>query len=367
MLIELLVLFAVLYTIQIAVFAYGSHHARYSIDHFLSPTVSVIIAARNEQQNIRSCLESIVRVSYPKECLEIVVVNDRSSDGTEQIVREYVAKFPFVRLINAEPDASGKLLGKANAVAQGIEQSEGEIILFTDADCIVPERWIEETVKYFDTPSVGIVAGFTKLRAGNVFESLQALDWFVLFSIAAATTRLRFPVTAVGNNLAVRRSAYEAVGGYAGIPFSVTEDYALFHAITRDGKYVAKFPIDPGMLVTSQPCATVTELYHQKKRWFAGGADMEWKNLALFGVGYVFKALLVASLFAGAFTAFAVAFTLKTAVDYVLVRPTLNAFGMQQLVWYFLPFELYYTLYVLMFPPLVVFRPNVRWKERDFS
>ncbi|HXF99802.1 MAG TPA: glycosyltransferase [Bacteroidota bacterium] len=328
--------------------------------------MSVVIAARNEEQNIRTCLESVARLTYPKEELEVVIVNDRSTDGTEAIIREFTERYDFMKLVNAVPDHGGKLLGKANAVAQGITHTTGEILMFTDADCVVPERWVEETVKYYDRPEVGAVAGFTQLQARNFFQKIQALDWFVLFSIAAATTRLRFPVTAVGNNLSVRRTAYDAVGGYAGIPFSVTEDYALFHAITKKGGYLAKFPIDAATLVTSQPCSTLTELFNQKKRWFTGGADMEWKSLALFGVGYVFKALLVASLFTGAFVAFAVGFCLKTAVDCTLVLPALKRFGRIRQAAYFIPFEVYYTIYVLMFPPLVIAHPNVRWKERVF-
>lgn len=367
MLVELLFLFAVLYTVQISFFAIGAYKARYTANASHRPTVSVIVAARNEEKNLRHCLDSLSRLTYPKEKLEVLVVNDHSTDATSSIIDDFARRFSYIKSLSAIADPSGRLHGKTNAIAQGIEHTSGEIILFTDADCVVQKGWVEETVKYYDTPSVGLVAGFTSLRVRTPFEAIQALDWFVLFSIAAGTNRLRFPVTAVGNNLSVRRAAYDSIGGYRTIPFSVTEDYALFHAITHAGRYVARFPIDARTLVFSLPCESWKQLFDQKKRWFTGGAKMDWKALSLFGVGYVFKALLVLTLVLGDIAHFLVAFALKTFLDAVLVWPALKAFDARQLVGYFLPFEIYYTLYVLLFPPLVIFDRNVSWKEREFQ
>ncbi len=365
MLVELLLFFAILYALQIGFFALGAHKAHYPSSLTYRPTVSVIVAARNEEALLRYCLDSLSRLTYPKEKLEVLVVNDHSTDATGSIIEDFARRFPFIKSLDATQDVNGTLHGKANAIAQGVEHTTGEIILFTDADCVVQRGWVEETVKYYDAPSVGLVAGFTSLRSRTLFEAIQALDWFILFSVAAGATRLRFPVTAVGNNLSVRREAYNSVGGYRSIPFSVTEDYALFHAITRRG-YVARFPIDAATLVFSLPCESWKELYHQKKRWFIGGAAMDWKSLSLFALGYVFKALLVLTLVVGNMAAVLSAFALKTLLDVVLVWPALTAFRAKRLLWYVIPFEIYYTLYVLLFPLIVAFSRNVSWKERQF-
>ncbi len=367
MLLSLLFVFAFLYAVQILVFAIGSHRAQYSNNPSFRPTVSIIIAARNEEHNVRSCLDSISRLSYPKEALEVIVVNDRSTDKTQSLIQEYSAVHPFITLLNAKEDPTGALKGKTNAVAQGIEGSRGEILLFTDADCAVPERWVEETVKYYSEENVGVVAGFTSLRDGNAFEGIQALDWFVLFSIAAATIRLHFPVTAIGNNLSVRRKAYDAAGGYRSIPFSITEDYSLFNAITSTKTYIAKFPLDATTLVHSEPCESVEQLFRQKKRWFIGGADMNLKSILLFAGGYIFKTLLLLSLITHGIGAVVFPFLLKCIVDLVLVHPALTRFKKQHLLLYFIPFELYYILYVVIFPPIVLMNRNVVWKERRFE
>ncbi len=367
MLEDLLLVFTLLYAVQIGIFAIGAHRSRYDTDPSYRPSVSVIIAARNEAANIATCLDSLTLLTYPKEILEVIVVNDNSTDATAQIIEEYGRRHTFVRLCNATEDPNGNLHGKPNAVAQGADIARGDILLFTDADCTVPTGWVEETVKYYSNEKVGLVAGFTSLKWSNVFEAVQALDWFMLFSIAAATTRLKFPVTAVGNNLSVRRRAYDAVGGFRGIPFSITEDYALFHAITTRTGYTARFPTDAGTLVESRPCPSAGSLYRQKKRWFIGGADMNLKSIALFSTGFIFKTLLLLNLFVNGLASVLLPFVVKMIADVMVVRPALSRFGKTQLLMYLVPFEIYYIIYVVAFPPIVLLNRRVLWKGRNFS
>jgi 1,2-diacylglycerol 3-beta-glucosyltransferase len=329
------------------------------------PSVDVIIAARNEERRIEACLSSIARLTYPKDLLTVVVVDDRSTDTTAAIVRRYAASYPWIRLLSASP-ALDHLQGKTNAVTQGIEATSGEILLFTDADCEVPSPWVEQTVQYYASPRTGLVAGFTSLVGATPFAELQAIDWFVLFSVASAMIRLGLPVTAVGTNLSVRRSAYEAVGGYRAIPFSVTEDYALFHAVTKQGKYRASMPRDVETLVRSHPCSTLRDLYRQKKRWFAGGKGMSPWILLLFLIPYSYHLLLVVGLFIAPPAALA-ALALKVAVDFLLVAASLSRFSRWRLLRSFPLFEAYFFLYVLLYPPIVLFRKAVVWKERDFG
>jgi len=364
MLLDLLIFFTILYSLQILLYTVAAWKSHYSFDRSYRPSVAIIIAARNEEQNIGRCLESMVRLSYPQDLLEIVVVDDRSIDGTREVVNRYAKLYPRVTIVTTSPD-DGNLRGKTNAVAHGIEASTGDIIMFTDADCTVPEGWVEETVKYYEKDKVGIVAGFTSLNARNCFGAMQAIDWFALFSVAAAMIRLRFPVTAVGNNLSVRRSAYEAVGGYRSIPFSVTEDYALFHAVTAHTEYVSRFPMDPATVVRSEPCETWKDLYLQKKRWFTGGRDMGIKNLLVFSLSYITNvSIFLAILLTGSSLAWG-ALALKSSVDLMMVIPALKSFRHWPLLLGFPLYELYFFFYVLYYPPRVFMGGTVVWKDRS--
>lgn len=366
MLYEILLLVSIVYFLLIVTFALAVSRAQYPSDDSVRPSVSIIIAARNEEQNIRLCLESIAKLTYPKSLLEVVVVDDRSTDGTQLIVREFEGQYSHVKLVVSDPE-EGHLRGKTNAVTKGIEASNGEILLFTDADCTVRSDWVEQTVKYYDGPTVGIIAGFTSLKSQGWFESMQALDWFLLFSVAAAAIRLRFPVTAIGNNLSIRRKAYDAVGGYRVIPFSVTEDYALFHAVTSQTTFKAKFPLDRTTLVESNPCKSWGELYRQKMRWFTGGRDMELKSMPIFIVAYLLNLLLAVLVFLHGPHAVLFPWTLKITADLFLVVPSLSRFKRWNLIQYFLQYQLYYAIYVILFPLLLLFGTRVLWKDRLFT
>jgi len=355
-----------LYAAGILLFAVGAWRARYRYNSSFRPKVSVVIAARNEESNIRRCLNSLIRLTYPPELLEVIIVNDRSSDATPDIVREFAARRANIRLLNAR-SGQGHLRGKANAISQGIDASTGEIILMTDADCTVPPGWVEDTVKYYVDGTVGIVPGFTAIRHANMFEAMQTLDWFSLFSVAAAATKLGFPVTAVGNNFTIRRSAYDAVGGYRGIPFSVTEDYALFHAVTFGTSYRACFPLDPSTVVESEPCKTWRELYRQRKRWFAGGRDMDVRSIGIFVSAWILNALILAGLFLQVTPLLLSVIALKVGVDFALILPALAAFRRWELVPAYPLYAIYYFLYVLIYPPIVLIGRDVVWKDQQFG
>lgn len=329
------------------------------------PSVSIVIAARNEEHTIGRCLSSLALLEYPADLMEIIVVNDHSTDRTATVARESAPSSRRVIVIDAPPQTD-HLKGKANALAAGIAQSSGEIILMTDADCTVGPHWVTATVAHYGTGKTGIVAGFTMLRGKGVFAGIQALDWFALFSVAAGAVGLGVPLTAVGTNISVRRTAYDLTGGYERLPFSVTEDYALFHAVTGDAGYSAAFPSVRDALVTSDPCGSWPDLIRQKIRWFRGGAGMAPWQIALFFLLYAFHVAVVLAALAGRWDLAAQGLAAKTAADLLLLLPTLVTFRRPGLLLYILPFELFFFLYVLLIPPVIATGLRVRWKERSY-
>ncbi len=365
MFLSVLAFVTVFYVLMILLFAVAAWRSRYPTDAAYRPTVSIIVAARNEEKNIAGCLDSMAALTYPRELLDIVVVDDRSEDATARIVTDYAHRFPHIRLITARP-GTGTLQGKTNAVTQGIEASSGDIILFTDADCAVPPGWVEGTVQYYTDERIGLVAGFTELVSTHPFEEMQTLDWFYLFSVAAATIRIHYPVTAVGNNLSVRRSAYEAVGGYRTIPFSVTEDYALFHAVTSKKPYRARLPLDASTLVRSVACKTVRELHRQRLRWFTGGRDMDPKSIAILSMPYLLNLLILIGIVILPVHQLLIVVGAKMLVDFLLLLPALKHFRRLFYLRSFPHFEIYYFVYVLLYPVLVLFGQRVMWKERKY-
>ena len=116
--------------------------------------VSVVVPTYNRKEILMECLISLFNQTYPKDKYEIIVVNDGSTDGTEEVLKEYAKKAPCIfkwfSQENKGPSAARNL---------GIEHAKGEIICFTDDDCIADEKWIENLVKEFTNEKVGGVGG----------------------------------------------------------------------------------------------------------------------------------------------------------------------------------------------------------------
>ena len=361
----LLIIFAAAYTVEILFLRAGIRRAsrvRKRSDNY-EPTVSIIVAARNEEENIAACLQSLAYVDYPTEKIEIIAVNDYSTDGTTEVIRSIIAGRNHMRMLSTGKE-NGNLRGKTNAVASGIEATTGEIIMFTDADCRVNPDWVRQTVKYF-SEETGILGGFTLLQSDDAFGGMQAIDWIVLFGTASATAGWNIPLTAIGNNLSVRRSAYDQTGGFKNIPFSVTEDYALVQAILTKTQYSIRFPLDTRTSVKSNPCTSWSQLYRQKQRWGVGGLDLVPRGFFIIALGWVFKlALLAGILFASPATLFAALFA-KCVLDALFVSKPLKELGAISYLKYFLIFEVYYILYVVVLPIIALLNRRVVWKERS--
>lgn len=337
------------------------------------PTVSVIVAARNEEESIGQCVAALSRLDYPRQKLEIIVVNDHSTDNTAAIVERLIPEHPNLTLINAK-GSTGHVRGKANALAQGIEESKGEILFFTDADCIVPTTWVRETLTYH-TDGVAIVAGLTLIPSTNNFEGMQALDWIYLLSVASAAAAWNIPLTAVGNNFSIRRSAYDSVGGYKKLPFSVTEDYVLAQAVWQQTKLQIRYPINAKTVVESKACPTWKDLYRQRQRWGVGGLDMVLRGLLLMSVHFAMHSLLYIGLalfivlpsVAPTTSLYLAVIAGKMLADVSFLWKPLKVFNTMNLLKYFPAFELYYSIYQLLLPFIALLSKEVIWKERSLG
>ena len=362
---DILLALTVLYVAEMIFLRLGLERTEsYDRNYSFQPNVSVIVAARNEEKNIGNCLASLVKLDYPADKVEIVIVDDGSTDRTPSIVQDHVQRYKHVKLVSTQSEA-GNLRGKANALSQGIAHSKGEILMFTDADCTVPETWLKETISYY-TEEVGVVAGFTLLRSKKTFEAIQTIDWFFLFGVAASAAGWNIPLTGVGNNLSVRRSAYDSVGGYRSLPFSVTEDYALVQAVWQMTKLRVRYPLNPKTLVQSMPCASWRELYRQRQRWGVGGLEMVFRGFLLMAVHFAMHLSILVGLFLASPPILLAAVAGKLFADLLFLWKPIRTFKKYELLQYFFLFELFYSIYELLIPFVALLSKKVVWKERAF-
>lgn len=364
MLTTIFLIFTIAYVVQMLILRMGlTLSEKAARAERYEPSVSVIVAARNEEEHIGDCIASLLQLDYPPAKLEIIIVNDNSTDQTANRISSFLGKSPSLKMLTVVPGA-GTMRGKANALAQGIHQSSGEILLFTDADCTVPRQWVRTTVQYF-TDDVGVVGGFTLLKANRIFEGIQSLDWIFLFSLASSMAGLNRPLTAIGNNVSIRRAAYTAVGGYEVIPFSVTEDYALVHTIYQNTTYRVVFPINPDTVVISSACQTMHHLYHQKQRWGVGGLDMVFRGKVIGIIGWLAKTGMIVTAFLGEGKIFLINACALGIIELFYLWKPLSRLNKTALLKYFVAFEIYFSIYAIATPFIAYFRKKVVWKERN--
>jgi cellulose synthase/poly-beta-1,6-N-acetylglucosamine synthase-like glycosyltransferase len=363
----ILIFSAIFYAGEIILFLLALSKKEKKYKHIASfPNVSVVVAARNEEENIERCLRSILQVDYPADKLEVIVADDGSTDRTPEIISKIKQEHNNLKVIRIESQINN-LKGKANALAQAIAQTNGEFIFLTDADCEVPRTWIKGMLRHFDEKT-GVASGVTIIETGKIFYGMQSLDWAFLLSVAAAVGRLFKPVACIGNNMAFRKEAYIECGGYQNLKFSITEDFALFKAITENGKWGYAFPVDLETLVISKPVKTLKELYHQKKRWGTGGLDTGLLGIAVMSGGFIFHLLLILSpLLIEKISSLLISLVLKFFIDGAFLFKTLKKFKKTSLLKYLPFFELYYIIYVVVLPFVVFFGGKTVWKDRKYK
>jgi cellulose synthase/poly-beta-1,6-N-acetylglucosamine synthase-like glycosyltransferase len=284
---------AVWYVLLRAVLAWGTTRRQPTTRE--QPFVSVVVAARNEQAHLPRLLAALTAQRYPR--YEIVVVDDRSTDGTPHVVAEWERRDPRVRVVRVREQPQHRS-PKITALQRGIAHAQGDLLLFTDADCTMPATWIACMATYF-VPDVGAVIGYAELTTPNnrVIEQLQAFDYFANMTLAAGATRLGRPLGAGGANIAYRRTAYNEAGGFAALPPNViADDMALVQQIADHTTCRIAFCDDPGAVVRSPAVATTKDAVNRQLRWLHGGGDVlhrNWSLLIISGTLGMFNGMLL--------------------------------------------------------------------------
>ena len=339
------------------------------------PRVAVLVAMRDEQEYIEGCLTSLKNQDYPKQLYDVYIIDDRSTDNSAKIAKRFLEYNENFHLLTITEDKDG-LKGKMNALAQALEKVEHEWILITDADCIVPTSWIKSYTPYFQKDTA-MVAGLTMLEAPTAinppktskhfFGKVQALDWLFLQTIAAKSSNAGKPISVLGNNFAFRNEAYEQVGGFKNLGFSVTEDFALMKAIQQTGKWTILHTLDPGNTIFSYPLHSVKDFFRQRWRWMSGGRGASGWSYFIVGLSVMAHLLmLLVFIFQQWNLGAASGIGLIAGVDYLIISRELKKLHLEKLKKYFIPFEIFYLFYLIIFSVLYFIPRRVKWKGRRF-
>ena len=261
----------------------------------LSTKVSIVIAARNEEKNIGNTLQDILAQDYPRECVEVIVVDDHSTDDTAEIIKSFsTSGVQLIQLKEDKPLNSYKKL----AITKAIQQSTGELIVATDADCRMGAKWLSTLVaSYINQNAQLISAPVVYEGEKSMFEYLQTLEFLFLIGLGAAGIGNKKPSTCNGANLAYRRSAFDELGGFQGIDHVASGDDELFlHKVAEQYRDRIVFCKSYDAIVFTQAKTSMGAFISQRKRW--ASKSMHYKNKAIVRIGvsvWVFNLLLLVS------------------------------------------------------------------------
>ena len=331
------------------------------------PCVSILIAARNEEASLPRCLASLRALDYPTELLEILVGDDGSTDRTRAVAEVAMRNFGGNFEVITIAENLGQARGKANVLAHLARRATTDYLLITDADIAVPPTWVAALLAHA-APGVGTVTGLTVVAGPGPLARLQGLDWLLSLALIQVGTEAGQPLTAMGNNMLVTRAAYQATGGYELLPFSVTEDFALFEAVNAQG-FGFRQLFEPAGRATSLPTASWGALVRQRLRWLRGVAALPWHVQAglVFFSGYWLAALGL--VLAGRSGWALGALALKIAAHQALALAASRRAGVPRPAWWLLPaFEIYsLALTTHLTLARLLGRRGVVWKGRQYE
>lgn len=331
------------------------------------PFVSIIVPARNEEKNIIRCIEALQRSNYPSDKFEIIAINDRSTDSTQELLDNLAQKYSNLIPIHlTESSKKGNLKGKPGALKAGIEAAKGEYLLMTDADCAVNPNWIRTISERFTSNDLNLIPSFTLIEGEKLFDKIQALEWIYMHTMASAGLAMNNPLGCFGNNLSVKKEIYDSLGGYENIKFSVTEDLALLRAVhSNHGKI--HYLCERDATVTTYPEKTFSDYIKQHRRWALGGLDLGFSAAFFVVASLGIWSAIILSFLSGFFALGFGILTFRVIADSTMIASSINKLKLEKSLYlYLIPSVLFFMAIELIMPFLMI-NKTITWKGQVFS
>ncbi|MFM1795217.1 MAG: hypothetical protein RL642_1602 [Bacteroidota bacterium] len=327
--------------------------------------VTVIIPARNEEANIGRCLDSLLQQTLPSDQVEIIVVDDGSTDATAAVVQTYAEK--GVRLLALSDEVGGK---KA-ALAKGIAAAKHGIIVTTDADCTYPANWLNTLLNYrFEHDAVFVAAPVKFRKEKNFFERFQSLDFLSLQGITAAAVSKGLFNMCNGANLLYTKAAFEKVNGFEGIDQIPTgDDMLLMEKIDAAYPGKVKYCFSQDAIVETLPAAGFKAFMQQRIRWASKSTNYTNTNikLVLLLVYLVNLGLVTLTMYSCFYEDYLqstlLLLLIKIIFEYSFMIRTARFFNKEALLPWFILAQPFHILYITLSASLSFFK-TYEWKGR---
>jgi len=302
-------------------------------------TVSVIIAARNEQDKIKNTIQDILAQNYPSHLLQLIVVDDHSTDRTSEIVLSF--EDPRIKLIilNEKKPLNSY---KKKAITEALKYSESELIITTDADCRMSSNWIKTIVGLYESGDYKMISSpVAYFEEKNIFEKMQSLEFLFLIGLGASGIGNGIPTTCNGANLAYRRDVFFELQGFQGIDNLASGDDELFmHKVASAYPEGIGFCKSMDAMVYTHAKANLNEFLQQRKRWASKSTSYKNKSIVFLGIIiWIFNLNIIITALAGIIDPMfwkiaAISIFLKMLAEWIFLIPLCNFAGRIKLLRY---------------------------------
>ncbi len=318
---------------------------------------TVIIPARDEENNIGSCLTAVLQQDYPSGLFEVIVIDDHSTDGTVGVIQQLQHLHGNLRLIQLAEVLQGQQLNsyKKKAIEIAIGESTGDWIVTTDADCEPTSAWLKNYAAYIQQHQPVLVAAAVMFKnTGSFISIFQCLDFMSLQGITAAAVSAGFHSMCNGANLAYHKATFYEVGGFKGIDnIASGDDMLLMHKIKQRYPDKTGYLFARAAIVATAAMPDWKRFINQRIRW-ASKAD-KYNDKGIFWVlvlVYLLNFWLLFFVFTALYNKILLLVWLwlvvvKTLVELCFMVPVARFFNQEKLLnWFALmqPFHMAYTV-----------------------
>jgi poly-beta-1,6-N-acetyl-D-glucosamine synthase len=339
-------------------------------DFIPATKLSVLIPVRNEARHILNLLQDLEKQNYPLELFEVLVMDDHSDDGTDEIIQEFIPATKLnLRLIRLAEQ--GGQTGKKAAIKLGIAEAIGELLVFTDGDCRVQPDWLRLFAYTYTSEQAVFISGPVAFHhTHTMLERMQLVEFASLIGVGGASIGLRQPNMCNGANLAYTRHVFEEVGGFAGNEgIASGDDEFLLHKISALYPERIAFLKHEKAIVFTEARKTVRSFIAQRVRWAS-----KWRSYQRLGVQLVALSVFAVNLLLFlaipawllgwlSFWTFAAAYAAKFVIDFSFLNRILAFQRQKNYLIYMLPLQLVYIPYVL-YTAILGLTGRYQWKGR---
>lgn len=227
-------------------------------------TKALLIPFRNEAEHLPSLMINVADVVPSPQ--EVIFIDDSSTDDSSAIISDFIRKQNLSHWVLLK--SAG--IGKKAALTTGVQHTQAEIILTTDADCVLPREWVGRMTKAFHQPEIQLLAGpVMNVGGSGFFASFQQIEWGSILLLTNYLFSVGRPLMCSGANLAYRRSAFIAVQGYSGneMHLSGDDEFLLKKIVRHFGVQAVSYFNDKEVLVETRPAASWSSFVQQRVRW----------------------------------------------------------------------------------------------------